>query len=137
MFLKHNVLPAQRLIYVNGKSVRGAYKENEQRALGENAGWNFSSAANNGEMCGGMLLQFEDQVMRAETKLEYKVSPGYCYKYKRQKAGRAKIVNFCPKEKTEPSGDESAFCVVGRIPTEFTSTASSRMHQQSLMSAVK
>lgn len=33
---------------------------------GKKTGWNFSSAAENGEVEGGMLLQLRDQVMQAD-----------------------------------------------------------------------
>ena len=42
-------------------------------------GWNFSSAAKNGKVEGGMLLQLTDRVMQSKN-LDSKVSPGYCYK---------------------------------------------------------
>lgn len=52
----------------------------QRSALGEKAEWNFSSAAKNGEVWGGMLLQLKDQMMQTDKRPDYRVSPGYYYK---------------------------------------------------------
>lgn len=66
--------------YVNEEVCSGIIKSDRSSELSEREVWNFSSAAKNGKVEGGMLLHFKDQVIQTDKKLDYKVSPGYHYK---------------------------------------------------------